>query len=309
MLPSILGLCAWLSLFTTSVLASPIQLSRQEISSELLDNFKFFAQVAAVAMSDVNLNTTGRQLSCDKGPCELVQADDTEITSIYHGAAIATGYIALDHTRKLILVTFRGTVTTADLYQDLRIPVFTDVSEICEGCKAHTGFWNYWLSAKDQVTAELRRLIKENPTYGVVVTGYSLGAAVATLAGTALRVDGFTLDVWTFGAPKTGNLKMAEFITQQHEPVSVYRATHHKDLIPAIPFISPGFDYTHPSPEYWIDQPSFETVTPDVVKVIKGINNQTGNAGQRGRRITEEHEWYFGEMFVYNTPADFGAIF
>lgn len=166
-----------------------------EISSELLDNFKFFAQVAAVANSDVNLNTTGTQLSCDKGPCELVQADDTEITSIYHGTAIATGYIALDHTRKLVLVTFRGTVTAADLYQDLRIPVFTDVSDICEGCKAHTGFWNYWLSAKDQVTAELRRLIKENPSYSVVVTGYSLGAAVATLAGTALRVDGFTLDV------------------------------------------------------------------------------------------------------------------
>lgn len=31
-----------------------------EILSELLDNFKFFAQVAAVAISDVNLNTTGR---------------------------------------------------------------------------------------------------------------------------------------------------------------------------------------------------------------------------------------------------------
>lgn len=167
-----------------------------EISNELFHDFRFFAQVAAVANSDKNIvNGTGKQLTCNKDPCELVQADDTEIVSIYHGTAQASGLIALDHTRKLILVTFRGTVTVPDLYQDLRIPLFTDVSDLCDGCKAHPGFWEYWLSVKDLVTSELQRITKENPSYSVAVTGYSLGAAVATLAGTALRADGFTLDV------------------------------------------------------------------------------------------------------------------
>ncbi|CAG8253231.1 unnamed protein product [Penicillium salamii] len=315
---STVGLWACLLSLATSAFAShghghghshASHISRREISSELFDKFKLFAQLATITNCDQNINRTGYPLTCDQGPCDLVQADDTEIVNTYHHKTGGTGYIALDHTRKLIIVTFRGTITFPDLYQDFRIPILTPVPEICDGCGAHPGFWDYWLSAKDQIIEELRAYTKQNPDYRVSVTGYSLGAGVATVAGVALRVEGIPCDIWTFGAAKPGNMKLAEFITNQQKPVSIYRATHAKDLITALPFNTIGFDYTQPSPEFWIDQPSGEVVTPDVVKYIEGINNQTGNLGQHHRSIGEEHEWYFGNMTVCAPSADLYALF
>ncbi|CAG7922062.1 unnamed protein product [Penicillium olsonii] len=317
MIPSI-GLWACLLSVATSALGSHVhghahasraQISRREISSELFEKFKLFAQFATITNCDQNINRTGYPLSCDQGPCDLVQAEDTEIVNTYHQKTGGTGYIALDRTRKLIIVTFRGTITFPDLYQDLRIPILTPVPELCDGCGVYPGFWDYWLSAKDQIISELGNVTKEYPDYRVSVTGYSLGAGVATVAGVALREEGFPCDIWTFGASKPGNAKLAEFITNQQKPVSIYRATHNKDLIPNLPANIIGFDYTQPSPEFWIDQPSGEVVTPDVVKYIEGINNKTGNLGQHGTSIGAEHEWYFGNMTVCAPSADMYALF
>lgn len=159
-----------------------------------MKNFTFYAQVAATAACDQNINGTGTEITCDQGPCELVQESDTEIIDTYHNSSAATGYIALDHTRKVILVTFRGTISKHDGWTDFQVAL-RDVPEFCDGCKAHWGFWGYWLSAKEQVTRSLHKATKDHPEYGVAVAGHSLGGAVATLAGTALRQDGFTLDI------------------------------------------------------------------------------------------------------------------
>jgi hypothetical protein len=98
---------------------------------------------------------------------------------------------------------------------------------------------------------------------------------------------------------------LAEYITEQRKPVSVYRSTHLNDSVPALPLHIGWWEYSHPSPEYWINQPTGEVVTPDVVEVIVGIDNPNGNLGQRHPiGIDASHGWYFGNISVCATPAD-----
>ncbi|CAG8038896.1 unnamed protein product [Penicillium salamii] len=304
MFSSILRLGIILPAFITAVLASPVQLNRRDISSKLLDDFSLHAQFAVLAACDQNINGTRGELSCDQGPCDLVQAHDTEIIDNYHRTDNATGYIALDHTRKSIIVTFRGTITIADGDADKNIWPKVHLPEFCKNCYGHAGFWTYWKSAEDQVVSRLQQATKDNPDYSIAVAGHSLGGAVSTLAGTALRQKGFTLDIWTFGSPQVGNPELAQFITEQRKPVSVYRATNYRDGIPALP--GRLLHYRHPSPEYWINQMSGHKVTTDVVEVIEGIDNTSGNQDHHDFGLNDNHGWYFGNVSVCAVSADQG---
>ena len=60
-------------------------------------------------------------------------------------------------------------------------------SQLCPGCQVHTGFWNAWKEARPKVLPALQKAVAANPKYQVVVTGHSLGAAIATLAAAELR--------------------------------------------------------------------------------------------------------------------------
>jgi triacylglycerol lipase len=103
-----------------------------------------------------------------------------------------------------------------------------------------------------------------------------------------------------------GNLKLAEFITGQTSP-SVYRATHYTDNAPKAPFNETSLDYTHSSPEYWINVPLKQEVTVDDVIYVEAINSKKGNAGHgsySSTQLDQNHFFYFGPMQVCEYPAD-----
>jgi predicted lipase len=58
---------------------------------------------------------------------------------------------------------------------------------------------------------EVNRLSKLTGIRNVVTTGHSLGGAMAHLTGMFLAVAGFNVSLQTFGAPRVGNAKFAEF--------------------------------------------------------------------------------------------------
>lgn len=70
----------------------------------------------------------------------------------------------------------------------------------------------------------------------LVVTGHSLGGAVATLVGQMVMV---TSRVVTFGAPRVGNADWAAGYRGRIE-----RYVHHADVVPRLPLLSMG--YRHP---------------------------------------------------------------
>ena len=141
------------------------------ISCDLLDNFTLFSQFAVLTACDQNINATGNKLTCDYGRCGLVEADDTVTIDTFHNET-ATGYIALDHTRKLIVLTFRGTVSENDGNTDFSL-FFTPIVDVCPGCLAHKGFWGYWSSVADRIIAQFQSATQSHPDYGLTVVGHT----------------------------------------------------------------------------------------------------------------------------------------
>ncbi|KAK3897416.1 Alpha/Beta hydrolase protein, partial [Staphylotrichum tortipilum] len=164
-------------------------------------------------------------------------------------------------------------------------------------CLVHTGFALSWAEVSSRVHAGVRAALAAHPAYPVVVTGHSLGGAVATLAAAHLRADdGVPADLYTYGSPRVGNLEFAKFVSDQAEDVggANYRVTHTDDPVPRLPPIS--FNYRHVSPEYWIQEGSDRVVELDEVEYCPGYSNVECNGGTKGLDL-DAHGWYFQGLY------------
>lgn len=68
-------------------------------------------------------------------------------------------------------------------------------------CLAHSGFWNTWQQSSAEIIEALLQVVGNNTQNRLIVTGHSLGGALATLAATVLRGKPYSLnlDLYTFG--------------------------------------------------------------------------------------------------------------
>ncbi|KAL4959134.1 lipase family protein [Aspergillus stella-maris] len=303
-------------LFTVALLLSlAVPSPAQGVDNATIDRFNIFAQYAAAAGCDQNNNSTDSPIvTCDYG-CPLLT--DFNVTTLYEfqnkGWADVTGYLALDKSRKLLVLAFRGSVSSSNWRDDLvALPI--PVPSLCLNCWVHEGFHAAWNSVRRSVVGVLDDALAAHSDYQLVFTGHSLGGAIATMAATRLRDEnrwgGRDIQLYTFGAPIIGNKHTAVKTTTL---VSIFRATHQDDAVPRLPFrLWPPFDYTQPSPEYWIISDNGEPVTVDDVVYIEGSGSEQGNLGTTGND-TSKHMWYFSNMTVCAAPEDrcqgWGCIF
>lgn len=93
---------------------------------------------------------------------------------------------------------------------------------------------------------------KKYPDYEVTLIGHSLGGAVAALASLEMDSRGLDPHVTTFGEPKVGNDKMAEFINEMFDlskarerdddtQMRYRRVTHVNDPVPLLPLTEWGY--------------------------------------------------------------------
>jgi hypothetical protein len=70
--------------------------------------------------------------------------------------------------------------------------------------------------------------LAEHPGYTIVSTGHSLGGALASLAGVALKANlpDADLKVFTFGQPRTGNVAYADLVENVIGASNIFRAVH-----------------------------------------------------------------------------------
>lgn len=199
-----------------------------------------------------------------------------------------SGYVGIDPTHSLVVLTFQGSVNIRSYFDDITFAFTT--CNLVVGCLVHSGFWEAWTNTRAAVLAGVAEATSAHPGYKVVVTGHSLGAAVATLAAADLRVNGTSADLYNYGSPRVGNDIFANFVTNQ-TGINV-RVTHTDDPVANLP---PNWiDYRHISPEYWIEQGDVNVMASDI-EVLYGIANTDGNAGQPGFNTTA-HVWYFGHI-------------
>ncbi|KAI0217440.1 hypothetical protein L0F63_001368 [Massospora cicadina] len=113
----------------------------------------------------------------------------------------------------------------------------------------HTGFKNI-ADAMAPEYVDLFRNLLANDTfkeYKLVVTGHSLGGAVAQLAAIRIQNDlGLEwnkIRIVTYGQPRVGNLQFANWFNKQ--PVTMTRVVNEDDLVPHMPPIFTGYFHTH----------------------------------------------------------------
>lgn len=58
----------------------------------------------------------------------------------------------------------------------------------CKGCTIHEGFYLDYLSVSGKITSAVKNLLAKYPDAKLIITGSSLGGALATIAGLELQL-------------------------------------------------------------------------------------------------------------------------
>lgn len=136
-----------------------------------------------------------------------------------------------------------------------------------------------------------------SPGYKLVVTGHSMGGALASLAAASLNGQNFTLTAYTYGQPRTGDQAYADYVDKVFPGSStMIRATHSNDGVPQIPPQSDG--YRHHTTEYW---ESDDNTSAEGTYQCTGQEPQDCNQSEKGYGIGNggiginlAHLTYFG---------------
>lgn len=119
----------------------------------------------------------------------------------------------------------------------------------CKTCRVQRDFHVAEQSVIKDIINHVQALKIKFPSYAVIVTGHSLGAALATLTALDFVSSQITpVRLFTFGSPRIGNAAFANYSSSMI--LDRYRHTHHRDVVPHVPMREL---FTHLSGEWYED--------------------------------------------------------
>jgi triacylglycerol lipase len=132
--------------------------------------------------------------------------------------------------RENLIFVFRGTEPTEwkDIKADCKF--FKTDSEVASAGKVHRGFKDYL----DRIWDQVHSIARDYPNHKIWVTGHSLGAAMATLAGIRLN----DCVVYNYGSPRVGNNTFAKAYN-----VPLYRHRNNNDVVTRNPLEIIGYSH------------------------------------------------------------------
>lgn len=236
--------------------------------------------------------------TCPSAACSHDGIDHYKVLKTFRFGSwfdVGSSFIAVDHQQQTLYLTFRGTASIPDWINnfaaclvDYTPLVFSNginaKLQKCDECKIHRGFNSFVLQNGIEVVKEMIKLKKEFPDYHIVVTGHSLGGAMALLTGVELRLLGYDALVVTLAGPKVGNQEFVDFANKllqteksvelinihksfERLDVGYVRMIHKHDIVPLLP---PSRAYHHGGYEYYLSNRGAEQ-TPDSV-IRRGID-------------------------------------
>lgn len=218
----------------------------KSISLLLLTSFNFVNPFLDVDIANTAVWLSGASY-CGKenyksmrlsGPAKNFQVTDV----LYDSNTDLQGYIGVLKQSKIIYIVFRGSSSKLNWMADfevIRTPYYTYPE--CE-CSVHKGFYKATTNLKDKTVESLKKLKMETGFSRVIVTGHSLGAAIAQLIGMELNALNIINDVYNFGQPRIGNEKYARFLNKIK--LNLNRFTHNKDVVPHTPPRKSGYQHS-----------------------------------------------------------------
>lgn len=156
-------------------------------------------------------------------PLAIISATPTGLLS----GSEPFGFVAKNLRTDKLFVVFRGTESLEDWLSDLSLTQTPHPWGNVE-----KGFFNLYAQCADAV----RDAVGSTEAAEVVVTGHSLGAALAVLAAADLAgfADGPALEMYNFAGPRTGDSGFAAKFNQALEG-RAWRIVNTEDIVPTLP--------------------------------------------------------------------------
>lgn len=200
-----------------------------------------------------------------------------------------------------IVIAFRGTQEHSimnwieDLYWkqlDFNYPGMPDA-------KVHHGFYAAYhnTTLRPCILNAVQRAKEYYGDIGIMVTGHSMGGAMASFCGLDLVVNqGYdNVQVLTFGQPRTGNAAFVSYY-KQYVPNTI-RVVNDHDMVPHLPPYYSHFThktYHHVPREVWLYNIGYGSLVYSVEKVCDGSGEDpTCSRSVYGNSISDHLE-YFG---------------
>lgn len=101
------------------------------------------------------------------------------------------------------------------------------------GLPVHIGFNHIFGSMKEQIKTQLKKLPRKPVVLHCV--GHSLGGALATLTADWAKKNGYTVKLYTFGAPRPATHLFSKSFTNRVLSENIFRVYHESDPVPMVP--------------------------------------------------------------------------
>jgi len=220
--------------------------------------------------------------------CKNENAIPTTVTNTFSDRLThAFGYAGYNNHQ--IIFAFRGSQDLINWIYNLRFPKTSPYDGI-PGARVHKGFYKTYESIQDEVRKESTFLVKKFPNRPIIVTGHSLGGALAVLCGNDLAMhlnSAVPIYVWTYGAPRVGNLNFANFF-DLHVTES-WRTVNQRDLVTHLPLQKMGFE--HSTREVWFEN---NTSTFVICSATDGEDPSCSASTDQWAESIEDHLDYLG---------------
>ena len=187
--------------------------------------------------------------------CNNITGIQGEVITFVNRTTDTFGYVGFNGIENEIIVAFKGTRWTDFQNWITNLDYFQAPYEYAEEAQVHLGFKIAFESVADLMVRAVHPFIDEHPTARVLITGHSLGAALATLGALELkRQFGIShpdnhMHLYTFGSPRMGNQAFADYLNTLYGEGTYQRVTHYNDLVPHLPPIPVNF--IHGGTEVW----------------------------------------------------------
>ncbi|TFK74281.1 alpha/beta-hydrolase [Pluteus cervinus] len=288
--------CAVFALASWAVASPLLETGQTGISQSVYNDLVRYTQYSSAAYQLLCPYPLGNTLIDQASPFLLTAYSHSFYPYVQISTGGTQGIIARDDDREEIVVAFKGSLSPVDALTDIEIvlkPLDTPGVTNTNDAYVHTGFLNAYNLVADEVLDVVQNQIKHNPSYKLVVTGHSLGGALAAIGALSIQAAHPTvpLEFATVGQPRTGDAAFATLIEQRVGVNNIFRAVHTYDGVPTI--LPEIIGYQHFATEYWNYQ---DPASPTDTKKCSGEEDPTCSDSIPSTGINLAHLSYFGQL-------------